>query len=103
MDAIEALDWGAYAHFRFQASHHPEVLPIMQVAYYLSDYVAIGMLFSLAGTLFWLQGKHRSAQVSAASLAFSVALIFGVRFLVPRLRPPDAQNWLGAYDMVGSY
>lgn len=103
MDAIESLDWGAYAHFRFQVSQHPALVPFMLVAYYLSDYVSIGFLFSLVATLFLLQGRHRSAQATAASLAISLALIFGIQHLVPRMRPPDAQNWLGAWELVGTY
>jgi membrane-associated phospholipid phosphatase len=103
MEVINELDWGVYAHFRYQIGLHPELLPIMQAAYYLSDYLGIGVLFSLAAALFLIQGKRRSAQVTALSLALALALVFGVRFLVPRLRPPDAQVWLGAEDMRGSY
>ncbi len=103
MDAIETLDWGAYAHFRFQVSQYPALVPFMQVAYYLSDYLAIGVLFSLAAMLFLLQGRHRGAQATACSLAVSLALLYGTQRLVPRLRPPDAQNWLGTSELLGSY
>ena len=91
LDAIEALDWGAYAHFKYDAEHQPLTLQFMQVAYYFSDYVAIGVLFSLAAFLFVMQGKHRSAHVTAAGLVVALAVIFSVHFLVPRLRPPAAQ------------
>jgi hypothetical protein len=103
MEVINDLDWGVYSFFRYQAEQHPDILPLMHVAYYLSDYLAIGVLFSLAAGLFLIQGKRRSAGITAISLAVALALIFGVRFLVPRVRPPDAQNWLGAADMRGSY
>ena len=103
MDAIESIDVGAYAHFRHQAETHPEFLPIMHIAYYLSNYLAIGVLFSLTALLFLLQGKRRSAQVTAINLAWALALLFSVRFLVPRRRPDDAQNWLGPQAMLGSY
>ena len=103
MDAIESLDVGVYSHFSLQRARYPELLPIMQMAYYLSDYLSIGVLFSLAALLFLLQGKRRSAQVTAISLAAALVLLFSVRFLVPRRRPDDAQNWLGPEHMLGSY
>lgn len=103
MDAIESLEWGAYAHFSQKAAEQPNVLRFMEIAYYLSDYVAIGFLFSLAALLFVLQGKHRGAQLTAASLAVAVAVIFALRFWVPRMRPPAAQGWVGVNDMQGSY
>jgi hypothetical protein len=103
MDAIETLDWGAYAHFTQKAAEQPGILPFMEIGYYLSDYLAIGVYFSLAALLFALQGRHRSAQVTALSLAVAVALIYAIRALVPRMRPPAAQGWLGVTEMQGSY
>ncbi|MSQ93978.1 MAG: phosphatase PAP2 family protein [Gemmataceae bacterium] len=103
MDAIEALDWGAYSNFDHQVQSFPQILPIMRVGFYLGDYLAIGVLFSLAAVLFAVQGKHRSAQVAAVALAVALGLIFAARALVPRMRPGNAQNWLGPYEMQGSY
>jgi membrane-associated phospholipid phosphatase len=103
MDAIEALDWGAYSNFDHQVQSFPQILHIMRPGYYLGDYLAIGVLFSLAAVLFAVQGKHRSAQVTAVALAVALGLIFATRALVPRMRPGNAQNWLGPYEMQGSY
>src|SRR6516162_7244932 len=103
MDAIESLDWGVYSHFRFQIQQYPAVLPIMQVAYYLSSYVGVCIGLSIAVILFLAQGKRRSALVALISFASSVGLIAVVRFVVPRRRPEGAENWLGPDAMVGSY
>ena len=103
MDAIESLDWGVYSHFRFQIQQYPAVLPIMQVAYYLSSYVGVCIGLSIAVILFLAQGKRRSALVALVSFASSVGLIAVVRFVVPRRRPEGAENWLGPDAMVGSY
>jgi hypothetical protein len=102
MDVIESLDVGAYSFFRQQLSD-PGMLRIMYIAYYLSDYLSVGILFSLAAFLFLVQGKRRSAHVTTISVAFALAVLFGVRFLVPRRRPDDAENWLGPANMIGSY
>jgi hypothetical protein len=104
MDVIESqLDIGPYATFRELIKHHPEILPAMKIGYYLGDYLSVGILVSLAAFLFLWQGKRKSAQVTALSLAVAFALLFGVRFLVPRRRPDDAENWLGPANMIGSY
>ena len=43
MDAIEALDDGANAHFTWQSRELPVIVGYMQVAYYISSYVGIGV------------------------------------------------------------
>jgi membrane-associated phospholipid phosphatase len=53
--------------------------------------------------LFLLQGKRRSALVALVSFASAFILIDAVRFVVPRRRPEDAENWLGPHAMLGSY
>jgi membrane-associated phospholipid phosphatase len=103
MDAIESLDWGVYSHFRFQVQQYPAVLPLMQVAYYLSSYVGVSIGLSIAVILFLAQRKRRSALVALVSFASSVGLIGVVRFLVPRRWPEGAENWLGPNAMLGSY
>jgi hypothetical protein len=103
MDAIESLDWGVYSHFRFQGQQYPAIFPFMRVAYYLSSYVGVSIGLSIAVILFLLQGKRRSALVALVSFASAFILIDAVRFLVPRRRPEDAENWLGPHAMLGSY
>jgi membrane-associated phospholipid phosphatase len=109
MDAIESLDWGTYAHFRFQAQQlqqydqFPLFLSFMQAAYYLSSYVGVGVLILLAVLLFLGQGKPRSALVTLLIFITASALLETIHLVVPRRRPPDAQNWLGADAMLGSY
>ena len=103
MEVIEAIDIGAYRHFHHQLGKQPELQPIMEIGYYLSNYIAVGILFSLVALLFLLQGRRQSARVTAISLAFALTLLFAVRFLVRRMRPPDGENWLGPNDMEGSY
>ena len=103
MDAIESLDWGAYAHFSNEASRYPAVAEFMQNAYYLSSYVAVSLLLLIAVTLFLVQKKRRSALVVLVSFLAAVVLIEAIRWLVPRRRPEDAQLFLGPEAMRGSY
>jgi hypothetical protein len=103
MDAIEALDWGVYSHFRFQYQQYPAVLPIVQIAYYLSSYVGVSIGLAIAVILFLVQGKRRSALVALVSFASGFALIDAVRFMVPRRRPEAAETWLRPDAMLGSY
>jgi membrane-associated phospholipid phosphatase len=103
MDVIESLDWGVYAHFRFQAQQCPDILPFMQAAYYMSSSVGLIVLMSLAVILFVVQGKRQAALVTLVSFGAALALIHATRILVPRRRPEDAENWLRPGDMLGSY
>jgi hypothetical protein len=102
MDVIESLDVGVYSFFRQQIAS-PQVCQVMRIAYFLSDYLSVGILFSLAALFFLLQGKRRSAQVTAISLAVALALLFGMRFLIPRRRPGDGEDFLGPANMIGSF
>ncbi len=103
MDAIEALDDGAAAHFGFQARQFPPIIPFMQGAYYLSTYVGIGVLLALIVVFLLLQRKKRAAAVAIASFAVAIALIEAARLIVPRARPQDAVLWLGPDAKFGSY
>ena len=103
MDAIEQLDWGVYSHFRFQGDKTPKILPVMEVAYYLSSYIGVTVLLAIAVILFLLMRKRRSALVALISFVMAIGLIETVRWLVPRQRPGDADRWLGSDKMVGSY
>ena len=103
MDGIESLDWGTYAHFRYQAQKFPGILSFMQIAYYFSGYIGVSVLIVLTTLLFWLQSNRRAALVTLLAFAFSAGLIEAIHALVPRRRPPDAQNFLGTDAMLGSY
>ena len=74
MDAIEALDQGAYAHFTFQAKAMPNVVSVMVTAYYISSYIGVCVL-----------------------------IIELLRFAVPRSRPQDAVQWIGDEAKSGTF
>ena len=103
MDAIEALDDGAYSHFGHQIGQHPDIIDFMQPAYYFSSYVGVAVLFVIVMLLFLVQGRRRAAVVAFVSFLSAVALIQAVRMLVPRPNPPNADKWLGAEALSGSY
>src|ERR1019366_7874749 len=110
MDAIESMDWGAYAHFRFQAQQlgfrakeFPQVTQWMQDYYSVGGYVAILVLLLTTTLFLFMRGKLRGAVVVLFTFATAVGLIEAVHVLVPRRRPPDAQDWLGPHQMLGSY
>jgi len=103
MDAIETIDWGAYAHFAFIAGKDPEIVPFAKAHYYLSTSFGLLSLVAFVLFLFVLQGRKRAALMMSLGLVVSMAIIEAMRLLVPRRRPPDAQNWLGASEMVGSF
>lgn len=103
MDAIETVDWGAYAHFTFIADKYPAILPFMKAHYYASGYVVLSGLMALVFLVFVMQKRTRAALTAALGFVASMAIIEVSRLLVPRRRPPDAQNLLGANDMIGSY
>ena len=103
MDAIEALDDGAAAHFGYQAGRYPDILIFMRPAYYLGSYVGIGVLLAIIVLLFLVQGKHRSALVALFSVASAVGLIELIRVVVPRARPLNTDQLLGPVERLGSY
>ena len=103
MDAIDALDWGVYSHFDFENQRAPGLFPVMQIGYYVSGYVGVGLILLAAVVLFLVQGKRRSALVAIAISFAAVGLIEAVRWLVPRRRPENAVKTLGPDDMLGSY
>lgn len=103
MDAIEALDWGAYADFSFKSEKYPVIVPVMSTGVSLGNYVVIAILLIIALALYLAKKKYRSAIVALICFALSIGLIALVRFLVPRRRPENAERWLGPDAMQGSY
>jgi membrane-associated phospholipid phosphatase len=99
MDAIEALDDGANAHFTWQKREMPGVVPYMQVAYYISSYVGIGVLALLVIVILLWQRRRWAALATAMGFAAAIGVILALQQLVPRARPqlavefqPDVQT-----------
>ncbi|HZZ78713.1 MAG TPA: hypothetical protein VFE62_09355 [Gemmataceae bacterium] len=103
MDAIEALDEGAYAHFDHQITNFPEITNFMAPAYYYSNSIGIAVLFAIVMLLFFVQGRSRGAFVALVSFASAIVLIQTLRVLVPRPHPANADRWLGADAQTGTY
>ena len=101
MDAIGHLDWGIYYHFAARQS--PQLVLVLQPAHYIGSYVVVGALFALTFAWFLIQKKIRPAMIVLASVLAACGTIEATQYLVPRHRPHDAQNWLGAAATVGSY
>lgn len=103
LDAIESLDEGAYAHFGYQVGQFPDIVFFMQPAYYCSSHLGIALLFAVVMLVFFVQGKRRGAVAALISMAAAVALIQATHILVPRPHPPNADKWLDADALSGSY
>ncbi len=103
MDAIEALDQGAYAHFTFQAKAMPNVVSVMVTAYYISSYIGVCVLIiGILGIHLFLNRKQ-SALVATLSLVSAILIIELLRFAVPRSRPQDAVQWIGDEAKSGTF
>jgi membrane-associated phospholipid phosphatase len=103
LNAIEGLDDGAYSHFDLQNQRYPDIVWFMQPAYYYSSYVGVAVLFAIVVLFFLVQGKRRGAVVALISFASAVALLQAIHIVVPRPHPPNADKWLGAGALSGSY
>jgi membrane-associated phospholipid phosphatase len=103
MDAIDTIDWGAYAHFSFVAGKYPEVARSIQPLYYPTTYVVLVGLIAVVLLLFLLQKRLRAILIASIGFVASMGMIETCRLLVPRRRPPDAQELVGAQGMLGSY
>jgi hypothetical protein len=103
MERIDTLDWGAYATFAEVAKALPLLVGFMQIAHYVSSYVSVGLLGGLAICLFLRQGRRRDALITLLAFVSAALLIELMHFIVPRHRPPDAQNWLGTHAIHDSY
>lgn len=103
MDAMEWLDWGAYSHFGYTVSKRPDILPFMEPAYHLGSSIGTATILLSAILLFLFQRQFRSALVAMIGFGVGVGLVQIVSLVVARRRPHDAQNWVGADRMLGSY
>jgi len=103
MDAIDTIDVGAYAHFTFVASNYPEIIQFVKSYNYVSVYVILIGPMAAVFALFVWQKRMRAALVTAMGFVVSMGIIEACRLLVPRRRPDDALELVGANDMIGSY
>lgn len=103
MDAIDTIDWGAYAHFTFIAAKYPESIRFLQSFYFTITYVVLAALGAIVLLLFALQKRLRDALVASLAVLFAMGIIEFCRLMIPRRRPPDAQELVGVHDMLGSY
>jgi membrane-associated phospholipid phosphatase len=103
MDAIDTIDWGAYAHFTFVAGKHPDAIRFVQAHYHQGTYILLIGLNAAALLLLLVRKRLRAAIVASLGFIAALGMIELCRLLVPRHRPPDARALVDANDMLGSY
>ncbi len=103
MDALETVDWGAYYHFRYLAGQHPQLLPAAELVNSLTHHAVLGVLIVFTLLALWLYGRPRTAVVGLATFLAGIVVAEGLRGLIARRRPDDAENLLGPDGMVGSF
>ena len=104
MDAIESMDWGANAHFRFTGQQQPAIVRFFHNGYLPNGYLIAGIiLVTIAILVLLLRGRKRAAQIAWFSFIGGASLLWVSHYFVPRRRPPDAQNILGPEQLLDSY
>jgi membrane-associated phospholipid phosphatase len=103
MDAIEALDDGANAHFTWMKRENPGIVAYMQIGYYLSSYVAIAVLFAIIVLILLAQRRNRAVVAVVGGYAAAFGVVALLQWLVPRARPQLSVEWLGEEAKIGSY
>src|SRR5262249_5650169 len=99
MNSIQGLDSGTDAFFHFQRTIGPgqALLPLMEIANFLGSYLALAVLaLAITGLLLYL-GRNRQAGAFAAVVSVAVLLGEGLKWLVRRGRPTDAELILGSH------
>src|ERR1700730_401434 len=96
MNAIQGVDWGAYYWFSFQRNGAGKALrPVMEGANLLGSYLALAILaVAMMSRLLYL-GRQRQAGAFGVLVCVAVFLGEGLKSLVSRPRPPDAEIILG--------
>jgi undecaprenyl-diphosphatase len=95
MDPIHGLDWGTYYFFRDQRRGGTvNFEPVMLVGRELGSYLALGLAALLIFTFLCRRGWPRAPLLFAMMAILAVALEQGLKRLVHRPRPPDAELWL---------
>jgi len=96
---VEGLDSGTDAFFHFQRTLGPgqALLPLMEIANFLGSYLALTVLaLAILGLLLYL-GRIRQAIAFVAVVSAAVLLGEGLKWLVQRGRPTDAELILGPH------
>jgi undecaprenyl-diphosphatase len=103
MNSIQGLDSGTDAFFHFQRTIGPgqAFQPFMEAANFLGSYLALAVLaLAIMGLLLYL-GRNRQAGTFAVIVAVAVSLGEGLKWLVQRGRPTDAELILGPHPSPG--
>lgn len=95
MDAIESLDDGANAFFTFQVKKTPQVLQVMEPAYYASSYVSVLGLLAVIVMILLLRHQLRAALAAVLGFIAALCVIQLMQTWVPRARPQEAALFLG--------
>src|SRR4051812_31559001 len=103
MDAIEALDDGANAHFTWMKREFPGILDFVKIGYYLSSYVGIAVLFAIIVLILLSQRRVRAALAAGFGFGSAFGVVALLQLFVPRARPQLAAEWLGEGAKTGSY
>lgn len=103
LDAIEALDDGAYAHFdSIAAAGQPAAVALLEPAYYMSGMAGVLILLTVALLIFLVRKNGRGAIAALVGFALAFTLIEALHRAIPR-HPPNAERWLGTAPSGGSY
>lgn len=97
MNSIQGLDSGTDAFFHFQRTIGPAkaLEPLMEAANFLGGYMPLALLaLVLMGLLLYL-GRYRQAGAFGVVVSVAVLLGEGLKWLVGRSRPTDAELILG--------
>lgn len=106
---LDGLDWGTYAFFRHLGKDRlPNLESIMWDGQVAGSPWLLAPVLLITLALLWLAGQRlagqrRTAAAALAALLVGVLLGEGVKLATQRTRPPDAQNYVEAEQMTGSY
>jgi undecaprenyl-diphosphatase len=96
MNPLQGVDYGAYYFFRNQRAADPMHLePVMRFVNQLGGYVVLGVVALACLVLLLARRRLRTAGIFLSTLGAGVLLGEGLKLLVFRPRPPDAEIWLG--------
>jgi undecaprenyl-diphosphatase len=94
--AMQGVDWGAYYWFSFQRNGAGKALrPVMEIANLLGSYLALAILAVAIMSLLLTLGRQRPAGAFGVLVCVAVLIGEGLKSLVGRPRPPDAEIILG--------
>src|SRR5437867_887852 len=99
MDPIHGLDWGTYYFFRSQRiewglGRAANIQPVMLVGRELGSYLALGAVALVVFIILCRRAWPRVPLTFVVMAVLAVGLAEGLKRLVRRPRPPDAELWL---------